>query len=53
MKDKKISRRTFIRDTSLMATGAIAGALYLNGCSRSMAKRFSIVPKFVDFLKKA
>lgn len=40
MKDKKISRRTFIRDTSIMTTGAIAGALYLNGCNQSGAKRF-------------
>lgn len=35
MKNDKISRRTFIRNTSLVAAGTIAGALAQEGCSIS------------------
>ena len=35
MKDDKLSRRTFIRNTSLMAAGTIAGVLTGQGCAPS------------------
>ncbi len=39
MKNKNISRRTFIRDTSLITTGVISGAITLNGCTMFAGKR--------------
>ncbi|MHC4462065.1 MAG: hypothetical protein ACYS30_11630, partial [Planctomycetota bacterium] len=33
MKDDKLSRRTFIRNTSLVAAGAIVGSLAGKGCT--------------------
>ena len=52
MKNDKFSRRTFIRDTSLMAAGAVAGALAGKGCTSGGVARPADTSKIVNYNPK-
>ncbi|MHC4423984.1 MAG: aldo/keto reductase, partial [Planctomycetota bacterium] len=52
MNDDKLSRRTFIRDTSLMAAGAITGALAGKGCTSGGVARPADTSKILNYNPK-
>jgi aryl-alcohol dehydrogenase-like predicted oxidoreductase len=52
MSSDKISRRTFIRNTSLMAAGTIAGALAAKGCAPGMVSKTADTSKILNYNSK-
>jgi predicted aldo/keto reductase-like oxidoreductase len=51
-KDNKISRRTFLRNTSLTTAGAIAGALAAKGCTSARLGRPADTSKILNYHPK-
>jgi predicted aldo/keto reductase-like oxidoreductase len=52
MDKQKISRRIFLRNTSLAAAGTIAGAVAGQGCTSSMASRPAYTSKILNYNQK-
>ena len=52
MKNDKISRRTFIRNSSLMAAGTVASALAANGCTSSTVSKPADTSKTLNYNPK-
>ncbi|HUW19903.1 MAG TPA: aldo/keto reductase [Sedimentisphaerales bacterium] len=52
MNNEKISRRTFIRNTSLMAAGSVAGALAAKGCTSSGSPKSADTSRILNYNQK-